>query len=216
VKCKFDDIWLSDELAADGFQSDFAINGRQIVQEAQFVRSTVAGLFARGNRSVSVSFRVRRVFSSEEAAEVFAATHYGSLSAGPATLTCRCGTSSPTDVTFADAVLESVAIPKYIGLCVDVLYQFRAPAIAGTSTPLFVDVLVGEQAIPSGQDTVTFTGLAFASTPSFVGGVVVGPDGSDVIIGMIVDGSESTDGFQVNLNGVTPNGNYKFRYLYVL
>jgi len=213
MKIKWDDLWLSDELAADGFQSGLVVNGRQVIQEAQFIRAATAGLFARGNRAVTLSFTVTRVFGSFSAAEEFALTHYGALSDGPATLTCRCGS---TDILFEEAVLESVSTPTYKGSCVLITYSFRAPGTTSTTTPLFDDVITDTLNIPSGVDEYEFTGLGLPSTPAWVAGSVIGPDGADVLWGMIVQGSVSAAGFKILLNGITPNSNYKFSFMYVL
>src|SRR2546421_807524 len=131
MKIKWDSIWLSDEFAADGYQSGPTLNGRQIVQEAQFLRAAQSQFFARGNRSVLLSFSVTRVFSSISAAEQFFLGHYATLVNGPATLTCRCGGGSEavTDVLIQNAVLESLSEPRYIGESVNITYTFRAPAI---------------------------------------------------------------------------------------
>ena len=107
-------------------QYGFTFNGRQIVQEVQFLRAAHSTFFARGNRSVSLSFSVTRIFDSVENAELFMLGHYESLSDGPASLVLTC---EDTEVFIADAVLESVSEPNYIGASVTVQYSFRAPRI---------------------------------------------------------------------------------------
>src|SRR2546430_17192424 len=108
MKIKYDSLWLSDEFSADGFQSGLSLNGRQIVQEAQFLRAAQAAFFARHNRSVTLSFTVLRTFASVSAAEQFFLGHYATLTDGPATLTCRCTNTAgtTTDLLIQNALLD--------------------------------------------------------------------------------------------------------------
>src|SRR5436190_3255135 len=126
MKASWDGVTLSDEFVTDLFQSGFTLNGHQIVQEAQFLRAAWSTFFARGNRSITLSFTVNRLFGSVENAELFFLGHYASLSDGPATLVLSCAN---TDILVANAVLESVSEPTYTGVSVSVTYHFRAPKI---------------------------------------------------------------------------------------
>jgi len=193
------------------------LNGRQLVQEAQFLRAVTSNFFARGNRSLTLSFTVSRVFDSVENAELFFLGHYASLSDGPASLVLSCG---DTDVFIAGAVLESVSEPTYTGVSVQVTYHFRAPRILTAyslvATDLDAMTVTGTQSIPSGVDNHTFTGLGFASVPIRIVGTVEIPVGGDIIVANIVAGSITTDGFKIALNTTTTSASNKYHYVAVL
>lgn len=211
-------IWLSDEFALDGFQHGLAVSGRQIVQEADFLRSAKAAFYARGNRSMQLSFSVLRAFTTVAAAELFLLGHYTVLEDGPGTLTCRCGGGSEpqTDVLIPGAVLESVSHPRYIGSSVLVTYTFRFAPVSVITPPaddLELMTRSGTLNIPAGVSTKTFTGLAFPSMPSRIIGAVSTPAGGDQIHGDVDYTSISTDGFTLNLSGETPDGDYRYDYI---
>ena len=213
MKASWDGVQLSDEFTDDLFQSGLTLNGHQIVQESQFLRAAYSTFFARGNRSITLSFTVVRIFDSVKNAELFFLGHYASLSDGPATLVLSCGN---TDIFVANAVLESVSEPVYTGVSVSVTYHFRAPKILTAYSLVTTDfdamTVPGTQSIPSGVSSHTFSGLGFASVPTRIVGTVVGPAGSDIIFGMPVKGSFTTDGFDIVLSAATPNGNYDFAF----
>lgn len=216
MKIKWDSLWLSDEFAADGYQSGLSLNGRQIVQEAQFLRAAQSQFFARGNRSVSLSFSVTRVFSSVSAAEQFFLGHYATIVDGPATLTCRCKNTdgTTTDVLIQNAVLESLSEPRYIGVSVNISYTFRAPAITAVySPPVDSDVRTLTASIPNGVSSFTVSGLALPSIPARVFGLSVRkPLNGLQLAASLEDGTVTTDGFKVWLTGTTDNANYKLDF----
>lgn len=111
-------------LAAGGLEgiSNFRLDGRQLNQETALVRAAAAGLFARGNRTVQISFTVARAFSAAAAAEVFLHDHFSTLQP-QADLVFTLADASTR--TFAASVLESVS-PVYQGLTVITSYAFRA------------------------------------------------------------------------------------------
>jgi hypothetical protein len=199
------------------YQSGFTLNGRQIVQEAQFLRAAYSTFFSRGNRSITLSFSVSRLFGSVENAELFMLGHYASLSDGPASLVLTCGS---TNVFVADAVLESVSEPVYVGCSVTVQYHFRAPRILTAYSLVTTDfdamTQSGSQSIPAGVSSHSLTGLAFPSVPIRILGTVALPAGEDIIVGGPVIGSETTDGFDIVLSAITPSANYRFNYVVVL
>ena len=217
MKANWDGVTLSDELTTDFGQFGFTLNGHQIVQEAQFLRSAYSTFFARGNRSVTLSFSVTRLFTTVENAELFMLGHYASLSDGPASLILTCG---ETDVFIANAVLESVSEPSYIGCSVTVQYHFRAPKILTTYSLVLTDLdsmtKTGSLSISSGVEEQTFTGLGFASVPVRIIGSVEIPADGDIIVGNIVTGTITDDEFKIALSAATPNGSYKFNYIAVL
>src|SRR2546426_971524 len=220
MKIKWDSIFLSDEFAADGFQSGLSLNGRQIVQEAQFLRAAQAAFYARHNRSVTLSFTVVRVFTSVSAAEQFFLGHYATLTDGPATLTCRCANTdgSTTDVLIQNAVLDSVSQPSYTGAVVRVSYIFRAPAITALYAPApDADVRTFSFAIPNGVNTFAVTGLALPSVPARVFGLTVRkPSGGLQLAATVQTGTITTDGFVVWLTGSTDASGYFLDFAYSL
>lgn len=220
MKIKWDSTWLSDEFAADGFQSGLSLNGRQIVQEAEFLRAANAAFYARGNRAQQLSFTVLRRFDTAADAELFLLGHYATLVDGPASLLCRCGGGGETltDVLIPNAVLESVAHPRYIGNSVVVTYTFRFAPVVTVFNPEDEELNMrsGSLAIPNNEETATFSGLAFPGIPARVIGQVRGPDGSDFLSAMIIAGTITADGFQINLSAVVPPaGSFFFDYIAV-
>lgn len=71
--------------------------------------------------------------------------------------------------------------------------------------------------IPNGADTLSITGLALASAPAQILLTLRKPSaGAANIVPTWVDGSESTAGFDVELNAPTPTAGYKLDYLIIL
>lgn len=71
----------------------------------------------------------------------------------------------------------------------------------------------GVFAIPNGTDVVNVTGLALSLVPRRVYPFVIKPAGGLNIFASLVDGSVDTDGFDVDLSGMTDNANYKLGYI---
>lgn len=71
--------------------------------------------------------------------------------------------------------------------------------------------------IPNGADTLSITGLALDSAPAQILLTLRKPSAAAAnIVPMWIDGSESTDGFDVELNAPTPSTGYKLDYLIIL
>jgi hypothetical protein len=218
MRIRWDSIWLTDETGQQP-QFGLTLNGRQIVQEEQFLRAAAEQLFPRANRVVRLAFRSERTFSTIKAAELFVAGHYDTLVNGPATLTLRCGldSESPVDVLVQNAVLESIEMPVYRGTSVTNGYRFAAPRISAIYTPPAEgEVRSGTLSINNGVSTQTFTGLAFPSAPARVLVNVVKPSGGMQIFGTMVDGTITTDGFRVDFDAIVPATGYKLTYFAVL
>jgi hypothetical protein len=107
------------------------VDGRQIVQEAQFFRGTAAQFYPRGNLSVTLQFVTHWIFNTTREAEVFVLTHLTDLpmdTADRLTTTCTCGAGSETQpIYLANSVLEAARILRYVGKSVDVEYTIRGP-----------------------------------------------------------------------------------------
>lgn len=214
MKFRFDSTWL----ATDGYlASEVRIAGRQIVEEAQFLRAASAAFYARGNRSVSVTFTVARVFDSMLEAESFCLSHHDALP-NQADLLVRIGLDSEStqDATLGDAVLEEVSF-RQIGVSILVSYAFRASEITGIVATPTADVFEsGSYAIGNGASSVTLTGLALGAVPTQVLVTVRKPAGGFNLLGT-VDGSTITaDGFSVYFNGQTDSANYLLDWLAIL
>ncbi len=227
MKITWDDIVLADDSDFSIAKSNLSVTGRQQVQQATFVRSQRGKWFARGNRSLQVSFNVSRLFGSVADAEQFVVEHYRELSDG-ARVDVAEGSwpvlllelEGDEDIEITNAVLESVSEPRYIGCSVELGYSFRVPKIITSASTALTDldalVTHGTQTIPFGVDEHTFTGLAFASAPIKVIGSIEIPEGADLIFANVVTGSYTTDGFKINLSSITTSSSYLFNFVAVL
>src|ERR1044071_1845244 len=90
---QYDAVWIGDDEQPGRATS---LNGRQIVQEADFMRAASAMFFARHNRSINLAVTVTRKFDTVAECELFKLGHYDQLVDGPALLTCRCGAFGET------------------------------------------------------------------------------------------------------------------------
>jgi len=82
-------------IAGDGGEgtSNFRINSRIIVQEADFLRATKGDQFNRGNHRNIVTFQTHRLFDDEADAEVFLLEHGDTLlGRGLVTIICKSAT----------------------------------------------------------------------------------------------------------------------------
>src|SRR5258708_34224231 len=88
------DVWLTNDGVSD-LQSwtdanDVLLNGKQVVQDAQFLRAVSAQPLARGNEVNVLSFTVTRQHVSVADAAAYVRTAFGSLPGGGAAL-MSCG-----------------------------------------------------------------------------------------------------------------------------
>lgn len=209
-------------LAPGGNQSasDVRVNGRQIIDPAQFFRAVSTSYFPRGNLEVELSFTTHWLLQGTTNAEVFVLTHCTYL---PMTNTDNgvvqivCGAeSSPQTIYSPSAVLESVEILEYRGESVDVRYTLRCQPFTSTVPP-------NVPAYPSGN-LVTYVfqrGLAsiganatslailfstpFASIP-IVTASMAQQAGSAAIFCRILQNTVSTTGFTVEFSAPLPDG----------
>lgn len=215
---KWDTVYLSDASTARAYA--ITVNGRQLVQEAQFLRAESAAFFGRKNRRLSIAFSVRRNFETIKLAEQWMLGHHSELT-HRATLTITTGQASETqeDIVCQDAVLESVDFPVYRGILVEARYQFLVPSITGTGpTPTHDDNLItGSFDIPSGADSVTVDDLDLIAAPTRVFCTVRKPSADAfTIIASPVDGSFATTGFTAALSAETDSADYILDYALVL
>ncbi len=214
MKIKWNDTWLADDSSP---AYGLTYNGQQIIQEAQFIQSATAALWGRGNRTVTLAFSVTRTFDTVREAEEFVVSNYGTLE-DEGTLLCRCGANGEetSDVVFAAAVFVGPRMPKYRGVSVQMDYQFRAPQVTGIFPTEDDDMKSASIAIPAAVDHFTAAGLAFPTIPSRIMPHVRIPAGGENIEAHVVDGTVTADGFDIQLSGVTPDGDYILDFSYQL
>jgi len=214
---KWDDIYLSDSTTR---AFDVTVNGRQLIQEAQFLRAAAAAFYGRANKRIQLAFSITRNFATIKLAEQWILGHHGDL-ANRSTLTITTGLDSESseDIICQNAVLESVDFPRIRGISVEARYTFLIPAITGIGpTPTHDDAFItGSFPIPSGADSVTVTGLALLGAPQRIFPTVRKPDATAfTLIACPVDGTYTTDGFTAALSGETDSADYWLDYALVL
>jgi hypothetical protein len=132
-------IWLTNDGTSD-LQSwtdahDVALNGRQVVQDAQFLRSVAAEPLARGNQVNLLRFTVTRQHASVAEATAFVLTAFSSLP-GSGTALVLCGAAGETVLTCTfSAVLEEMPACRFFGTRTDMTFVLRGGLIT-TSAPL--------------------------------------------------------------------------------
>ena len=101
------------------------LNGRQIVQDAQFLRAVAAHPLARGNLVNQLRFSVTRQHASVAEAAAYALTAFSSLPQS-GTATILCGASGEALLTCAfSAVLEEMPKCRFFGTRTDTTFLLR-------------------------------------------------------------------------------------------
>jgi hypothetical protein len=88
--------------------------------------------------------------------------------------------------------------------------------IGGGTTVGYVQKFRGTQAITSGADSVTVTGLALATVPAQVLVTVRKHTGGQNLFATVRDDSITTDGFVADLSAATDASTYKLDFLAIL
>ena len=152
------------------------LNGRQVVQDAQFLRAVAAQPLARGNRVNQLRFTVTRQHASVAEAAAYALTAFSSLPGdGTALMVCGAYGESPVTCTFA-AVLEEMPESGFQGTRTDTVFVLRGGLITTTAT------------LACGVD-----GASFGTTYGYPqGGSVDGGNLADALVpaGMDLEGGE--------------------------
>jgi len=139
MKISLNSIWLTNDGHTD-LQSwtdahDVSLNGKQVVQDAQFLRAATAQPLARGNQVSVLQFTVTRQHVSVADAAAYVLTAFGSLPAsGTATVICGASGENPIALSFA-AVLEGVPKASFTGTRTDTTFTLRGGAIT-SAVPL--------------------------------------------------------------------------------
>src|ERR1700749_4247674 len=112
MRISINNIWLTNDGATD-LQSwtdahDVLLNGRQVVQDAQFLRAVSAQPLARGNAVNLLQFSVTRQHPSVAEAAAYVLTAFSTFpSSGTAQVICGANGENLLTCTF-DAVLEEM------------------------------------------------------------------------------------------------------------
>ncbi len=146
MRISLNNIWLTNDGETDlhGWTDahDVRLNGRQIVQDAQFLRALAAQPLARGNRVNQLRFTVTRQHASVAEASAYVLTAFSSLPTdGMATLVC--GAYGETAITcIFDAVLEEMPESIFHGTRTDTTFVLRGGLIT-TVSPMASSVVDG-------------------------------------------------------------------------
>ena len=173
MRISLNTVWLTNDGTTD-LQSwtdahDVALNGRQIVQDAQFLRAVAAQPLARGNAVNQLQFTVTRQHSSVAEAAAYVLTAFSSLpGSGTATIICGASGENLLTCTFS-AVLEEMPKCGFLGTRTDMTFVLRGGLIT-TGAPLAANGVDGDSfgtiyAYPQGG-TVDGGNLADALSPA--------------------------------------------------
>jgi hypothetical protein len=137
MKISLNNVWLTNDGATDLHAwtdaHDVKLNGKQLVQDAQFLRAVAAQPLARGNRVNQLSFTVTRQHASVAEASAYALTAFSSLPAS-GTATIICGALGETATTCAfNAVLEEMPESVFHGTRTDTTFVLRGGLITVVS-----------------------------------------------------------------------------------
>lgn len=157
MKISLNNIWLTNDGVADlrawTDAHGLTLNGRQLVQDAEFLRALAAQPLGRGNKSHTLVFSVTQQFPTVAQAAAFALTGFTNFPPnGSLSLTCGAYGETPVLCT-ASAVLEQ-ADSRFYGTRVDTTFTLRLGLVT-TLAPAFVNVIDGGT-----FSTLTFTNPA--------------------------------------------------------
>ena len=133
MRISLNSIWLTNDGMSD-LQSwtdahDVRLNGRQIVQDAQFLRAVAAEPLARGNAVNLLQFTVTRQHVSVAEAAAYVLTAFSSLpGSGTATIICGASGENLLTCTFS-AVLEEMPKASFLGTRTDTTFVLRGGLI---------------------------------------------------------------------------------------
>jgi len=139
MRISLNNIWLTNDGATDLHAwtdaHDVKLNGRQIVQDAQFLRALAAQPLARGNQVNELRFTVTRQYASVAEASAALLTAFSSLPpSGSATIICGAYGETPLTCTFS-AVLAEMPESVFHGTRTDTTFVLRGGLITALSPP---------------------------------------------------------------------------------
>jgi len=212
TKVKYGDIWLAagDDEYVDGFH----VSGRWAVQVAELLRAASVKVFGRGNRKTEVQFSINRQFDTVAACQLGQLIYPQSL---PASGTVLFYLQDGSVLTAPNAVVETLEMPKYRGLSLDISYSIIFPQIILGTVPVEDTMYSGSVNIPINADSVTITGLALPSPVkrAFVA-VRKATSAGYNIFATVRNDSLSPDGFIVDLSAAPNDALTQLDYFYVI
>jgi hypothetical protein len=176
MRISLNNIWLTNDGVTDLHvwtdASNVQLNGRQIVQDAQFLRALAAQPLARGNAVNQLRFTVTRQHTSVAEAGAYALTAFSSLPLDGLAL-LYCGALGETaQVCSFNAVLEEMPECVFHGTRTDTTFVLRGGLISTVTTP-------AESAIDAGT---YFTVYGYPQ-----GGTIDGGNLADVLVPASLD-----------------------------
>jgi hypothetical protein len=146
MRISLNNIWLTNDGVAD-LQAwtdahDVLLNGKQVVQDAQFLRAAAAQPLARGNAVTLLQFSVTRQHATVADAAAFVLTAFSSFPpSGTAQVICGAAGENLITCSFP-AVLEEMPKGSFRGTRSDTTYILRGGAIT-LAAPLAVNGVDG-------------------------------------------------------------------------
>lgn len=202
-----------------------AVNGQQILDDADFFRAAAPTFFVRGTEGVTLQFSVTRLFSSVRAAEAFILLHFNSTPL-EGLLTCTCGDAGDTQTVYLrDAKVQTVQLPGYRGTSVGVQYTIRGAEFTSDVPPEeipgepddgegeFIVLRRGKIAIDAAAESVDVVFSSPLSSVPVVTATVSRPAGSPKVGCTLDEDSVTITGFSVELDAPTPDGTFKLHYI---
>jgi hypothetical protein len=147
MRISLNNIWLTNDGASD-LQSwtdahTVLLNGKQIVQDAQFLRAVATLPLARGNQVNVLQFTVTRQHVTVADASAFLLTAFSSLpGSGTATVLCGAIGENLLTCTFT-AVMEEMPKCTFFGTRTDTTFVLRGGLIT-TAAPLSANGVDGD------------------------------------------------------------------------
>jgi hypothetical protein len=176
MRISLNNVWLTNDGVSDlrawSDAHDVRLNGRQLVQDAQFLRAVSAQPMARGNAVNELQFTVTQQHGSVAVAAAFALTAFSLLPAsGSATVVCGALGETPVTCMFA-AALEAIPVCTFRGTRTDVTFVLRGGAITAAAS----------------SAVLTVDGALFGTTYSFpAGGSLDGGNLADALVPAALD-----------------------------
>lgn len=207
---------------ADYPAQEVSVNGQTVFEAVDIVRAAAKRFFSRGNDSVTLSFSVRREFTTHAECQTYLLTHFSLL---PKFGLCRivCGAPGeevPIEVLMPNAVLSASPSGSFGGVEARVQYTVQA-GVATTDYPS--DFLLGGEAVilrgkvaiaSSAESVAVLFGQAFpAGTTPIVTANVAKPGGTGSnIFATVRDDLVTVNGFTAELSGPTPDALHKLNW----
>jgi hypothetical protein len=173
MRVSLNNVWLTNDGATDLHlwtdAHDVLLNGRQMVQDAQFLRALAAQPLARGNAVNVLRFSVTQQYATAAEASAAMLTAFSSLpGSGLATVICGALGETPVTCTFS-AALEEMPASTFHGTRTDTTFVLRGGAITALTATQAATVdgasLLTNYTYPQGG-TVDGGGLSDVLSPS--------------------------------------------------